>query len=581
MSRNKTTVAVLVVIAILLLIAVLVQCGTPRPPDITPTPATTPFPTPVAADCPECLPEEDRQIPEVLLAPGQSYVPDQFILVGVGEDLQLIVRELRGRDLPVQPEPLVSESLRYLEQYERPQQQTAQGDPTLTPLFPPEQWPFVQLNLYTLEPDSGVPLEEVFKGIAAIVRTLRAEGAVGNVLADFNYVMALRVDGTPWGIGGAPYGIGGAPYGIGGAGENEESGPIASDTFWRQWAFQDANGIGLMKDATRATSRTGRGIRVGIFDTSPFTSTRKFTLQGWMEPPGLSVYASNPVRVPASSGGTDISDHGLFAAGLVYAVAPESEIHLIRVLNDQAEGDLHSLLRGVNRFVEFTLRDNRENTGTASLENTVLNFSLTIRYDPKEGEDPLPPEALDAIDELVQMAGNTAEGPAALQTPMEIIRSLGGTIVAAAGNDSAEEPQSAPEPAGLPAAYTGILSVEAANPDGERSCYSNSGSLRAPGGAGGPPLAGTPAPEAGGETANCTPRHNTCDPTSATCEFGVISTTYRAHEGFAYWVGTSFATPLVTGLVALELETGTSPTNIGSQIAVQNGIINVPNSVGP
>jgi subtilisin family serine protease len=239
------------------------------------------------------------------------------------------------------------------------------------------------------------------------------------------------------------------------------------------------------------------------------------------------------------------------------------------------------LLGGLNRFIEFTLQDNVANTGTASLENTVLNFSLTIRSVPKEGEEPIPPEIANAIQEITQMAGSATEGPAALQTPLEIVRSLGGTVVAAAGNDSAEEPQSTPEPSGLPASFTGIIGVEASNQARERSCYSNSGILRAPGGEGGPPLAGTPTPEAGGESANCTPLHNTCDPTSASCEYGVISTTYRVHEGFAYWVGTSFATPLVTGLVALELESGTSPTNMAAEIAVQNGVVDVLGSVGP
>ena len=68
----------------------------------------------------------------------------------------------------------------------------------------------------------------------------------------------------------------------------------------------------------------------------------------------------------------------------------------------------------------------------------------------------------------------------------------------------------------------------------------------------------------------------TCDNTSPDCGYGVISTTYRVHEGFAYWVGTSFATPIVSGLVALQLGAGVEPENIAGAMVIQNGIINVP-----
>jgi subtilisin family serine protease len=585
MSRNKISLAALVVIAILLIIALLAQCATPRPQNPTPTPELTPFPTPVAGSCPECLPEEETDIQPVQLEPGQSFIPDQFILIGVENDLQTVIEGLLEREppIPVRREPLFSESFDYLDQYDTSQLEALAAESETPPLFTPEQLPFVQLNLYTLEPDSGVELGEVFKGIVEVVRPLRAENAIGTVLADLNYVMAFRVDGTPWGIGGAPYGIGGAPYGIGGAGEGEGGGLIASDIFMAQWALQSANGIGLYDDGELTTGFTGDGVRVGIFDTSPFTQTATYTMTEWMPEPALSVHASSdPVTVPVSSGTVDMSDHGFFAAGLIHAIAPDSEIHLIRVLNDQAEGDLHSLLRGINRFVELSLAANQARTGTASLEKTILNFSLTIRSDPNvgEGEDPLPTDAVDAIDELAGLMGVATEGSTALETPFQLIHELGGTIVAAAGNDSAEEPDSSPEPAGLPAAFSGVIGVEAANQAGERSCYSNMGGVRAPGGDGDVPLDGTPTPEAGGESAVCTPRHMTCDNTSPDCGYGVISTTYRVHEGFAYWVGTSFATPIVSGLVALQLDADVQPENIAGAIVLQNGIVNVRATLG-
>jgi subtilase family serine protease len=51
----------------------------------------------------------------------------------------------------------------------------------------------------------------------------------------------------------------------------------------------------------------------------------------------------------------------------------------------------------------------------------------------------------------------------------------------------------------------------------------------------------------------------TCDVNSADCEFGVISYALIATRGFAYWVGTSFATPLVSGLAADVIEVQGAP----------------------
>lgn len=66
---------------------------------------------------------------------------------------------------------------------------------------------------------------------------------------------------------------------------------------------------------------------------------------------------SAPVSLPNSAGATtDISDHGLFVAGLVYAVAPASNIHLIKVLNDQGQGDLFGFIAAVNVFVQSAVQ---------------------------------------------------------------------------------------------------------------------------------------------------------------------------------------------------------------------------------
>lgn len=305
--------------------------------------------------------------------------------------------------------------------------------------------------------------------------------------------------------------------------------------------------------AARLPRIGGQGYRVVAFDTSPFAEPGQYTFYGWTEPepPPLTMTVSHSAALPSSDEEYDLSDHGLFVAGLVYAVAPESEIHLVRVLNKQGKGDLHSLLRAMNDVIRQI-----EASDNGSLEHTVFNLSLTIQPgNPEEGIDPLPPEVVSAIKELAGLREEDSLPILSLEVPMEYIRGLGGTVVAAAGNTSYDNPPNPPDAAALPAAYSQVIGVEAANQQGERSCYSNqasigNGDLRAPGGEGGPlppekeKEADPPLEE---PVASCTPRHYTCDARTADCPYGVISMTLSTHRGFAYWVGSSFAAPWSVG----------------------------------
>ena len=48
---------------------------------------------------------------------------------------------------------------------------------------------------------------------------------------------------------------------------------------------------------------------------------------------------------------TNVVDHGLFVAGLVHAIAPESKIELIQVLNRRGCGDLQTLNKSLMQFI--------------------------------------------------------------------------------------------------------------------------------------------------------------------------------------------------------------------------------------
>jgi subtilisin family serine protease len=285
------------------------------------------------------------------------------------------------------------------------------------------------------------------------------------------------------------------------------------------------------------------------------------------------LYLSHPYDTPVTPPShitQDCSDHGLFAAGLAHAVAPQSEIHLIRVFNQYAMGDLFTLLQALHWFINQS----------ATLDKTVINLSLGLQ---KADTADLPANMRAQIDALIAsmgtgyslLAAGTDIPVMALETTLRIAEGHGAVITAAAGNDS----HTVQSPAQIPASYPNVIGVAASNMERWKSCYSNTGDIGAPGGDGGP-----------GSAATCVPQNQNCVP-SEDCPYGLISLASMpgSPSGYAYWVGTSFATPLVSGLAALLLESGVASSAVASAITagadsspdpdLGNGIIDVSNTL--
>jgi hypothetical protein len=372
-------------------------------------------------------------------------------------------------------------------------------------------------------------------------------------------------------------GSGGTPYGDPYIPSIPTDIDSATKGFMRQWAF-DNQGI----DLPPSPGLAGSEVRVAVFDASSVRNPLPFfTRIGIAKPSPLWLMAWD------YAGTTMANNHGLFVAGLIHSIAPDSDIQLIRVLNDHGCGELWALNRALEHYKSWM------SAWYENLDKTVINMSLGIRTKTSSNA-----KEVDTLEKLVKDAD-----------------AAGAIVIAAAGNDSAPtftDPRKPVAEMQFPAYFDLVYGVTATNLIGEKSCYANKGDISAPGGDGGSFAMvdenGKPILDKNGNQVvePCISRVQTwADPSApgphgatvctdmATCDFGLISLG-QTKDGpqYIYWVGTSFAAPLVSGLVALAYEegdkdqvkcvikNGTSPlVGASSSDPANFGIINVADSL--
>jgi hypothetical protein len=514
-------------VALLLVMVFAADC---KPPDEAPTP-----PEPVEEEVPAETAEEEppaeigeKEPPPSELAP---FALGQVIITGPRGRVRAAVDELGGKlegqlkqlnlqEAGINPEecPVIMESLASLGEC------LEDGEPWVLELY----------QLATDDPDFVVQI------VTTISYTFPC------VFADPNYLVGdpWTGVGSPWtGVGSPWTGVGSPVLGVG------ATSALKSD-FEGQWAFKQ---IDLYdENRVRQVVPTGADVRIGVFDTSPYELeeepgpalkvvdwvTETFTLTVWH--PEFLVPLPGPTDTMQVS--PTLANHGLFVAGLAHEVAPDSEIHLYRVLDEYLQGDLFTLDTAIYAFITETLAVGGDSGGA------VINLSLGIH--PQAGRVPreLPPEVV------------------ALQLLLAGARCHGMAVVAAAGNDRHD---GNPVPH-IPARYEFVLGVAASNNEREPACFSNRGQVAAPGGDG---------------QRGCT----LCSP--GTCPEKSLISLVLDSPGYAYWSGTSFAAPLASGQAALLLERGADPfavheiimtsstqiTDMGN--VVDHEIIDLPNSL--
>jgi subtilisin family serine protease len=334
------------------------------------------------------------------------------------------------------------------------------------------------------------------------------------VLADPNYLVAAD-QGPPPQVEFSPYHGGESPFGASAPG----------GTFDNQWALGALPGV-----ESRDSQACNEGTSVFVFDTLS------------QEDYGVFTEAPHPIPTPvppAPPPSCSSSDHGLFVSSLIKQVAPNAPITLYPVLDDCGVGTLW----GIDVALVDVLNALRRSPGAS-----VLNVSLGVQgvepsaFTADRGQKVLGSQCAVRWDESNP---RQVQDLCFLDALLYFFRTNGGVVVAAAGNESFVDPSN-PRPMEIPAAYETVIGVAGSNIRQDRSCFSNFGKL-----AGSDLWVSAPAGEG---TPQCDPAVHLCSSPSD-CEYALVGKIYgnASDPGYAYWSGTSFAAPLVSGLAACVL----------------------------
>jgi Subtilase family len=260
-------------------------------------------------------------------------------------------------------------------------------------------------------------------------------------------------------------------------------------------------------------------------------------------------------------GGFRMQDHGLFVAGIVRDLAPSATVECIRVLSDYGVGDLPTVTKALEGIQErmSPVDPNTLQVGDLYQKPVVINMSLVI--------SPV----------SYQQAADMGFDPNLVLSPLKaVIKSLvnlGAIIVASAGNEAdirqgsqAMNPQQTRPGALFPAAFANapdlipdVIPVGAVDRYGNAASYSCFPGPKGIGTYGGEvPLPVKPLPP------DCMTGATNLDAVIgiySALDYPALSLDdceARYHtpnaNGWAYWVGTSFATPIISAVTARILE---------------------------
>lgn len=296
-----------------------------------------------------------------------------------------------------------------------------------------------------------------------------------------------------------------------------------------------------------------------------------------------------------------MSDHGIFAAGIIHSIAPDATIHLIEVLNPLGVGDLITLAEGFHKvFYEIYRKAGPERK---LVVNCSLMLELPIVDDHRYADDlkvpardKEPPDDVEDINfeqEVLDLVVADQDVVLEINELCKLLFGAGRQVVAAAGNDwgngkarrrrRGQPIGSRPDApiARYPAGFASVVGVGALPRDSmiapdrhKASTYSNLGDK--PAGDAIMTLGGEEGEKKGvlglylsdkfpkRERINS---HNDKNTITMYERRSNADETKTEDNHWAWWSGTSFAAPILTGTIAAVLSSPLAPAN--TQAAVR------------
>jgi hypothetical protein len=389
-----------------------------------------------------------------------------------------------------------------------------------------------------------------------------SRGQLGYILNADNIPITLVSVSPNWLAGGVAHGIG-----VVGPGAWPEQAQVEAGR-WPQFSFE----------ANKLEVETGQrnGLHIAILDTAPCLHEIVAAYEKWCQPgeaylhpnvetPNMLIKSllgpDGPLHVypatledlrlvaPYTSLGHPYSmpDHGLFVAGIIHTFVPQATLHLHEVMNSYGVGCVETILKGlidvVNKPADQRLR--------------IINCSLVLGLPLDGSPDPdFPYELPDPMlmDDMLTP----------LREIFDLISQSGIVVVAAAGNDAIDG-HTRP-PARYPAAFPSVIGVGALprpphSTPHKKTSYSNLADN--PNDKGYVTLGGEGGQKKGvlGVYISPLPRYNGTFPNNKReVKRDHVDYDYN-NTGWAWWAGTSFAAPIVTGILAQTLNTA-APTGL-------------------
>ncbi len=344
------------------------------------------------------------------------------------------------------------------------------------------------------------------------------------------------------------------------------AGPIAGKGVW---AFSRAEVAGSWQHLGQSTG--AENVAVAVLDTWPgqdrldwaaanldnelMTTIRTMVVNGEIkviDPP------AGAAPVPPRQTYAEL-DHGLFVTGIIHRIAPSARFKVFHILNEYGLGSTDRLLSALRSCVE--LAHEYKQVGT----RLVVNMSLYLMIPPDDAPESLwdvwfahhPEDNALAAQDRASLVDKLA---LAVEHYVDLLLDAGAVVVAAAGNDalaygSAGHPDHL-QPR-MPADYDKVICVVATNREGKIAEYSNRADV---------PMKGNCIATWGGEgvvSASPDNRGTVVVPSNGDGVVGLFTRpgmvmNQENKTGWVYWSGTSFATPIVSGLAAVLL--GNDPT---------------------